>query len=116
MVDKNGNKITSTFNSDGSGTRIIESKDSKGRPKKTVSTYGKDNKLLKNVTTSAAGTYTSEYSYGENGKCTSEKVHCSRLKEKYCSLLIRNIPMIKTEKYHQLNPKLKLLIKRQVNL
>lgn len=73
MVDKNGNKITSTFNSDGSGTRIIESKDSKGRPKKTVSTYGKDNKLLKNVTTSAAGTYTSEYSYGENGKCTSEK-------------------------------------------
>ena len=97
-------------------TRIIESKDSKGRPKKTVSTYGKDNKLLKNVTTSAAGTYTSEYSYGENGKCTSEKVHCSRLKEKYCSLLIRNIPMIKTEKYHQLNPKLKLLIKRQVNL
>lgn len=72
-TDKRGNKITSTFNSDGSGTQVIESKDSQGRPRKTVSTYGKDNKLLKNVTTGADGTYTSEYSYGENGKRTSEK-------------------------------------------
>ena len=55
--------------------RIIESKDSKGRPKKTSFYLRKDNKLLKNVTTSAAGTYTSEYSYGRNGKCTSKKVH-----------------------------------------
>lgn len=73
ITDNRGNKITSTFNSDGSGTQVIEGKDSQGRPKKTVSTYGKGNKLLKNVTTSADGTYISEYSYGENGKRTSEK-------------------------------------------
>jgi len=70
---KDGSKVTSNFNADGSGTQITEKKDNNGNPVKTVITYGKDGVKIKAVTTNSTGTITTEYTNNENGNAISAK-------------------------------------------
>ena len=66
-TDQDGKKITSNFNSDGSGTvTITENKD--GVEVKTVQYYGKGKVLEKKVTTKPDETITSEYTNNDKGK------------------------------------------------
>ena len=66
--DESGNKITSTFNADGSGTVIKTGKDKQGNPYSETLTYNKGGILAKRVTTNSVGTITSEYTSNENGQ------------------------------------------------
>ncbi len=67
---KNGEKITSNFNADGSGTQIIESKNSK-----ITRTFGKGGVLLKEVATDAKGnTRTTNNTFNTEGKPISSEV------------------------------------------
>lgn len=66
-TDENGRKVTSNFNSDGSGTVIItENKD--GQEVKTTEYYAKGKVLEKKVTNKPDETITSEYTNNDKGK------------------------------------------------
>jgi len=68
-TDKNGQKITSNLNADGSGTQIIESKAGK-----ITKTFGKGGVLLNEVVTDAKGnTKTTNNTYNPEGKPISSE-------------------------------------------
>lgn len=65
---QNGQTITTCFNADGSGTKIVTGKDKKGNEIKQTYIFGKGHWLEKVVSQNSKGTETWDYTYGENKK------------------------------------------------
>lgn len=66
---QHGEKIKSNFNADGSGTKIVETKDKDGKPVKLTQSYGKGGVLEKEVKVDGSGnTTTVNYTNNADGK------------------------------------------------
>lgn len=66
--DESGNRVTRTFNADGSGTVVKTGKDKLGNPVTETTTYNKGGVLARRVTTNFNETITSEYTNNDNGQ------------------------------------------------